>query len=152
MGSKSTWQPSDYILAEVGGLGYEGRTNFTGTMLSLGGSYAQLDLGFRPHWWSPAYDSSMLMSTEAPTLPSATLSNYEPISPLGIKYEFFVERMSQGPINFEQPNGTYIAKIGTPHLFGAHVSTEPASGWSLGISRLLRYGASISSSVTNRRQ
>ena len=148
MGSKSTWQasaeaywqPSDYILAQVGGVGYEGRTNFTGTLLSLGGSYAQLDLGFRPHWWSPAYDSSMLMSTEAPTLPSVTLSNYEPFSPLGIKYELFVERMSQGPINFERADGTFFSRIGTPHLFGAHVSIEPASGWSLGLSRLLQYG------------
>jgi Capsule assembly protein Wzi len=148
MGSKSTWeasaeaywQPSDYVLAEVGGVGYEGRTNFTGSMLSVGGSYAQIDLGFRPHWWSPLSDSSMLMSSEAPTLPSITLSNYEPISPLGIKYEFFGARMTQQPIAFEQVNGTTKFVEGKPDLFGAHVSIEPASGWSLGFSRLLQYG------------
>jgi hypothetical protein len=148
MGSKSTWeasaqaywQPSDYILADVGAVAYEGRTNFTGSMLSIGGSYAQLDLGFRAHWWSPAYDSSMLMSTEAPTLPSVTLSNYEPFSPLGIKYELFLERMTEAPINFEQPDGSFIAKKGYPRVFGVHLSMEPASGWSLGVSRLLQYG------------
>lgn len=148
LGSKSTWQvsaeaywqPSDYVIAEVGGVGYEGRTNFTGTMLSVGGSYAQLDIGFRPHWWSPLSDSSMLMSTEAPTLPSITLSNYEPISPLGIKYEFFDAHMSKQPIQFEEAGNTTKAVIGTPDLFGAHISIEPASGWSLGFNRLLQYG------------
>jgi Capsule assembly protein Wzi len=149
MGSKSTWeasaqaywQPSDYILAEVGGVGYEGRTNFTGSMLSIGGSYAQLDLGFRPHWWSPLSDSSMLMSTEAPTMPSVTLSNYEPFTPLGIRYEFFDERMSKSNhIAFEEPDGTFIDKTGNPLLFGAHLSIEPVSGWSFGVSRLLQYG------------
>ena len=148
MGSKSTWeasaeaywQPSDYVLAQVGGVGYEGRTNFTGSMLSLGGSYAQLDIGFRPHWWSPLSDSSMLMSSEAPTLPSVTLSNYEPISPLGIKYELFDARMTQQPIAFEQADGTTKLVEGKPDLFGVHLSIEPASGWSLGVSRLLQYG------------
>lgn len=148
MGSKSTWdvsaeaywQPSDYVLAEVGGVAYEGRTNFTGSMLSVGGGYAQVDIGFRPHWWSPLSDSSMLMSSEAPTLPSITLSNYEPISPLGIKYEFFDARMSKQPIAIEQPDDTYKEVDGNPRLFGAHFSIEPASGWSLGLSRVLQYG------------
>jgi hypothetical protein len=148
MGSKSTWeasaeaywQPSDYVIAEVGGVGYEGRTNFTGTMLSVGGAYAQVDLGFRPHWWSPLSDSSMLMSSEAPTLPSITLSNYEPFSPLGIRYEFFGARMTKQPIAFEQADGTFTSVEGNPRLFGAHLSIEPVSGWSLGVSRLLQYG------------
>jgi hypothetical protein len=149
MGSKSTWdasalaywQPSDYFLAQAGVVGYEGRTNFSGSMLSVGGSYAQLDLGFRPHWWSPLSDSSMLMSTEAPTIPSVTLSNYEPISPLGIKYELFDAKMSESNhIVFEEPDGTYIYRRGTPLLFGTHIGIEPVSGWSLSVNRLLQYG------------
>ena len=149
MGSKSTWQasaqaywqPSDYLLVEAGGVGYEGRTNFTGSMISLGGSYAQIDIGFKPHWWSPLYDSSMLMSTEAPTMPSIGISNYEPFTPLNIRYEIFDERMSKSNrIAFLNPDGTFTYKTGDPKLFGAHVSIEPASGWSLGISRLLQYG------------
>jgi len=149
MGSKSTWQasaeaywqPSDYLLAQVGGVGYEGRTNFTGSMLSIGGGYAQIDIGFKPHWWSPLYDSSMLMSTEAPTMPSVSISNYEPFTPLNIRYELFDARMSRSDhIVFENTDGTYTDKSGTPHLFGAHLQIEPASGWSLGFSRLLQYG------------
>lgn len=149
MGSKSTWQasaqaywqPSDYLLAAVGGVGYEGRTNFTGSMISLGVSYAQVDIGFKPHWWSPLSDSSMLMSTEAPTIPSVSLSNYEPFTPLGIRYEFFDARMTKSDhIAFEQPDGSFILKSGNPLLFGAHLSIEPVSGWSFGVSRLLQYG------------
>ena len=148
MGSKSTWeasaeaywQPSDHVIVEVGGVGYEGRTNLTGTMVSVGGAYAQLDLGFRPHWWSPLSDSSMLMSSEAPTLPSVTLSNYEPISPLGIKYEFFDARMSKQPIAFEQSDSSFKYLEGNPLLFGARIAIEPVSGWSLAVNRLLQYG------------
>jgi hypothetical protein len=149
MGSKSAWQasaaaywqPSDYLLAQVGAVGYEGRTNFTGSMISLGGSYAQIDIGFRPHWFSPLYDSSMLMSTEAPTMPSVTISNYEPFTRLGLRYEIFDARMSQSnAITFENPDGTLYEKTGTPELFGVHLSMEPVSGWSLGLSRQLQYG------------
>ncbi len=143
------WQPSDYLLMQAGAVGYEGRTNLTGSLLSLGGSYAQIDLGYKPHWWSPLYDSSMLMSTEAPTVPSISLSNYQPLTRLGIRYELFDERMTESDhIAFQEPTGPvlnspctpYVCKRGFPKLFGAHVSIEPASGWSLGFSRLLQYG------------
>jgi len=149
MGSKSTWQasatafwqPSDYLLAQAGAVGYEGRTNFTGSMISLGGSYAQIDIGFRPHWFSPLYDSSMLMSSEAPTMPSVTISNYEPFTRLGLRYEIFDARMSKSnAITFEKPGGARYEEPGTPKLFGVHLSMEPASGWSLALNRLLQYG------------
>jgi hypothetical protein len=148
MGSKSAWQasaeaywqPGDYLIAQVGAVGYEGRTNFTGSMLSLGGSYLQLDIGYKPHWWSPLSDSSMLMSTEAPTMPSVSISNYEPFTPLNIRYELFDARMSKSPIAFQNPDQTFTYKEGTPKLSGAHISIEPASGWSLGLNRLLQYG------------
>jgi hypothetical protein len=139
--AEAYWQPSDYLLAEVGGVGYEGRTNFTGSMLSIGGGYLQIDMGFKPHWWSPLYDSSMLMSTEAPTMPSVSISNWQPFTPLNIRYEFFDERMSKSDhIAFQNANGSNTYKSGNPKLFGAHLSIEPASGWSLGLSRLLQYG------------
>lgn len=149
MGTKSAWeasaeafwQPSDYLLMQAGAVGYEGRTNFSGSILSLGWSYAQLDVGYKPHWWSPLYDSSMLMSTEAPTMPSVSLSNYQPFTRLNIRYEIFDARMSESDhIAFENPDGSFTYKTGHPKLFGAHVSIEPASGWSLGFSRLLQYG------------
>jgi hypothetical protein len=64
-------------------------------MLSMVIDYAQLDIGYRDHWLSPFTDSSMLVSTEAPTMPSITLSNYRPISRLGISYQIFLADMSE---------------------------------------------------------
>src|ERR1700761_8713547 len=123
------WQPSSYLIVDAGAVGYEGHTDYTGSMISLGMSYAQLDVGFRTHWFSPFTDSSMLMSTEAPTMPSVTLSNYDRFSPLGIHYELFAARMSNSnDIVF----GDGLTS-GHPRLAGLHVDMEPTSGWSLGL-------------------
>jgi hypothetical protein len=129
-------QPNDYILVDAGAVGYEGKTDFTGSMISLGFNYAQLDIGFRPHWFSPMTDSSMLMSTEAPTMPSVTLSNYEPFTRFGLHYEIFGARMSNSD-NILTPQGL---TSGHPRLAGFHLDAEPAIGWSIGASRILQYG------------
>src|ERR1700679_481174 len=130
-------QPNDYMLAQGGVIAYDGRTVPTGSMLSFGFNWAQIDIGYRDHWWSPATDSSMLISTEAPTTPSVTLSNYEPLTRLGFQYEFFLTRLTQSDNNILY-NG--VLSSGNPRLFGAQFSIEPFSGWSLGINRLLEYG------------
>lgn len=129
-------QPNDYLLFTGGAVAYQGRTVPTGSVLSLGFNWAQLDIGYRDHWFSPATDSSMLMSTEAPTMPSVTLSNYEPLTRLGFQYEFFAARMSRSDHILYQGKES----SGYPHLFGAQLSVEPFSGWSLGVNRLLQYG------------
>jgi hypothetical protein len=148
---KSNWelsgqayvQPSDYFFASGGVVAYSGRTQATGTELGLGFSWAQLDVGYRVHWLSPMTDSSTLLSTEAPTMPSVTLSNYEPLTRLGFQYEFFLARMNQtgsGNPSGENIyyNGTYSR--GNPNLFGMQLSIEPFPGWSIGFNRLLQYG------------
>src|ERR1700676_2705512 len=142
---KSSWelsaqgfvQPNDYVLLSAGGVAYKGRSEPTGSMLSLGFNWAQLDIGYRDHWWSRATDSSMLTSTEAPTTPSVTLSNYEPLTRLGFQYEFFLTRLSQ-PGNNILYNG--VQSSGSPRLFGTQLSMEPFPGWSIGVNRLLEYG------------
>ena len=63
-------------------------------MLSLGNEFVQLDAGYRDQWLSPMIDSSMLISTEAPTMPSLTLSNQMPIGGAGFEYQLFLARMS----------------------------------------------------------
>ncbi len=129
-------QPNDYVLLSGGGVAYEGRTVPVGSMLSLGFHWAQLDIGYRDHWFSPASDNDMMISTEAPTLPSVTLSNYEPLTRLGFQYELFWEHMTRSD------NILYQGKVssGKPNLFGAQFSIEPFSGWSLGFNRQLQYG------------
>jgi hypothetical protein len=132
------WQPSDYALLNVGGVAYQGRATPTGSVLSLGFDRAQLDVGWRDHWWSPMTDSSMLLSTEAPTMPSITLSNYEPLTPLGLHYEIFLARMSYSN-KIELPvTGQLTA--GYPKVGGLHIAFEPTPGWSVSANRILIFG------------
>ncbi len=129
-------QPGDHVLADVGINSYAGHTDFTGSMLSIGWDAAQLDIGYRPHWFSPLSDSSLLMSTEAPTMPSVTLSNARALSSLGLHYELFAARMSQSDHILFRDGFT----TGHPRLAGIHLDIEPASGWSFGLNRLMQYG------------
>lgn len=130
------YQPSDYLLLGVGGVGYQDNFTPTGTMLSAGFDIAQLDIGYRDHWWSPMSDSSMLISTQAPTMPSITLSNYRLLTQFGFGYEVFLAQMSR------QENISYFdaTTSGSPKLTGIHLSLEPAVGYSLGVNRLIQYG------------
>jgi hypothetical protein len=133
------WQPSDYLLLAAGADAYDGRVDYTGSMLSVGFSKAQLDIGYKPHWFSPLTDSSMLMSSEAPTMPSVSLSNYEPLTRLGFTYEIFEARMSQQDdiVYTPAPGGV---TSGHPRLGGLQLAIEPVSGWSLGLNRLVQFG------------
>src|SRR5262252_642154 len=70
------WQPSDHILLNGGVFAYDGDTTPTGSYASIGSEYMQLDIGYRDHWLSPMTDSAMLLSTQAPTMPTLSLSNY----------------------------------------------------------------------------
>jgi hypothetical protein len=131
-------QPSDYALLNVGGVANQGRATATGSVLSLGFDWAQLDLGYRDHWWSPMTDSAMLISTEAPTMPSVTLSNYDPLTRLGVQYEMFAARMSNSD-KIELINGNLTR--GYPKFAGLHLGIEPEnSGWSLAANRILVFG------------
>jgi hypothetical protein len=133
-------QPSDYFLASAGAITYQGRTVYTGSMLSFGFNWAQIDIGYRDHWFSPATDSTMMIGTEAPTMPSITLSNYEPLTRLGFQYEFFLARMASSDRILGGGQGTALESRGNPKLFGAQFSFEPFSGWSIGVNRQLQYG------------
>lgn len=131
------WRPSDYAVLSLGGVAYDGSAVATGSVLSLGFEYAQLDVGYRDHWWSPLVDSSMLISSQAETMPSVTLSNYTPLTSWGFRYEAFLAEMSRSE-RIVADDGSLTA--GNPRLFGLHLSIEPASGWLLGVSRLMQFG------------
>jgi hypothetical protein len=131
-------QPSDYLLINLGGVAYDGRQKATGSYLSLGFDWAQLDLGYRDHWWSPMTDSAMLASTEAPSAPGVTISNWRPLTRLGWHYEVFVERLSHTD-NIELTNGELTA--GYPKYSGGLLGIEPAnSGWSFSANRIMMFG------------
>lgn len=130
------YQPSDYLILNGGAVAYDGEVTATGTYVSAGWDFAQLDIGFRDHWLGPLMDSSSLMSTEAPTMPSVTLSNYEPISPLGFGYEIFGAEMSE--IDNIVYEGGFTT--GKPRLAGLQLSMEPLTGFAFGANRITQYG------------
>src|SRR6516225_3532040 len=139
-------QPSDYFLVSLGGVAYDGRQKPTGSFVSTGWDWAQLDVGFRDHWWSPMTDSSMLISTEAPTMPSITLSNYTPLTRLGWQYEVFVGRMSHTD-KIVLTNGELTA--GNPKFSGGHLGIAPAnSGWSFAAQRVMIFGGGAAGGQT----
>src|SRR5690606_37013802 len=136
VGVSGYYQPNDYVILNVGGVAYDGQTTPTGSFLSVGFDFAQLDIGYRDHWLGPMRDSSMLISTEAPTMPSVTLSNYAPISPLGLSYEIFAAEMSRHTnIAFENS-----MTAGRPRLAGFQLVAEPAIGYAVAINRITQYG------------
>ena len=130
------FQWGDYVIVNAGGVAYDGEAIPTGSFLSLGFDFAQIDIGFRDHWLSPLRDSSSLMGTQAPTMPSITLSNYEPISPLGVTYEVFAAEMSEQDGIVHQ-GGTVS---GSPRIAGVQVGIEPTVGYALTANRITQYG------------
>ena len=130
------WQPNDHVLVALGGYANEAEARPTGSMLSFGWDFAQLDVGYRDHWLSPMTDSAMLFSTNSPSIPSVTLSNYAPISRLGFGYEFFVGELSKSD-RIALGDGL---TSGNPRVAGLHVSIEPAPGYSVGANRLVQCG------------
>ena len=133
------WQPSDYLVVSLGVAADADETVATGSMLSAGFDFAQLDIGYRDHWFSPFTDSAMIISTEARTLPSVTLSNYRPFTPLGLRYEVFLAEMERSDrIRFADDEDGFTE--GSPRLAGLRFSIEPAPGWSLSANRLMQFG------------
>ena len=130
------WQPSDYAIVSLGGVAYDGDSAPSGSMVSVGFEYAQLDVGYRDHWFSPFTQSAMLISTEAQTLPSVTLSNYTPLTRFGFQYEVFLAQMEYSNQILFQDGFT----AGHPRLAGLRFAIEPAPGWSLGANRLMQFG------------
>jgi hypothetical protein len=134
--AQAYWQLGDNILISGGVLAYQDEFVPTGSVISIGTEYLQVDIGFRDHWFSPMTGSSMLIGTESQTMPSITMSNYEPLTRWGFRYEVFLSEMSESR-NIVFGAGTTTGK---PRLAGVHVSIEPLPGWSLGINRILQYG------------
>lgn len=140
----SPWQLSasahvqlhERIRLTLGGVAWRGEFVPTGTVLSLAGLGTQLDIGYRERWLSPMTDSSMLISTQATTMPSVTLSNQTPYTRLRLGYELFAARMSSSErIVFDDGFTS-----GYPRLAGLHVAAEPLAGLALGANRVLQFG------------
>lgn len=104
--------------------------------LAIGAGWAQLDVGYRDHWFAPGHGDSPLISNNAESFPALTLSNPEPFSFLGLHYEFFVgqlqshQRIRLGP----------VTSPGRPYLAGTQISIMPVDWFEFGLSRTFTFG------------
>jgi len=133
------YRPYDHLLLTAGAVAYagtDGRFSPEGTLLSAGNEYLQIDAGYRSQWLSPLTDSSTLISTEAPTMPSVTLSNQQPIGRLGLQYQFFLARMSHSDHIIYHG----VDNQGYPKLAGAHIGIEPVAGWDFAGNAVWQFG------------
>ena len=135
-----------HVILNAGAQAYPGRVNPSGSFVSVGNARAQIDVGFRDHAWSPMKESSMMVGTEAATMPSITLSNTSPLTRWGIQYEIFQARLSRSDRIAWQ--GGYTS--GNPLLAGFRMSVEPVPGWSLAGARLMQYGGGARCGCTVR--
>ena len=137
------WVINDHVALNFGGTLWDGNSVkdefFDGSFVSLGWSEFQIDIGWRPHWLSPFQENSVLISTQAATLPGITVSNAEPFDFLGISYEIFLAQLSESD-QIESANNAQNNVTGNPKLFGFHLSFNPFSGFAIGFNRLVQFG------------
>ncbi|KDC50056.1 capsule assembly Wzi family protein [Pseudoalteromonas sp. S3431] len=132
-----------YFGVSVAGIANEDEILPTQSFVYLGYKYAQLDIGYREHWYSPFNDSAMLLSTQAKTTPSITLSNVEPITSFNIRYDMFISKMTEqsGILKTAKITGTKrLYEQGEPYLFGLHTSFAATDNLTVGLSRLMQFG------------
>lgn len=126
-----------YVYASTGIQYAEGRGLINNnTHIGFGYEYAQVEIGYREHWFSPFQDSAMLVSTHAKASPSITISNATPITDWNIRYEMFYSKL-------EKVDGIRLGDEffpGKPSHAGIHVSLTPLDFWTLGFNRTLQFG------------
>ncbi|MDE2449882.1 MAG: hypothetical protein KGO22_12985, partial [Gammaproteobacteria bacterium] len=73
--------------------------------------------------------------------PSITLSNYRPLTRLGLQYEVFIAQMSESDrIVLPITGNTEVFTRGHPKMGGFRVGIEPVSGWALSAQRVIIWG------------
>ena len=135
---RASWQTTDWLGVYLGAEISNELSQPSGSMLSMGTDWAQLDIGYKDYWLSPFQGSAQLLSTNAKTLPSVSLSNNLPITFYGkaFNYEFFLAQLSKQPTLY---NEVYSNNKG-PLLSGFHVSFQPTPWWTLGATRVFQFG------------
>jgi len=140
------WRFNDWFAVQLGGDvtqytedGLDNEYQASGSMISLGVDWAQLDIGYKDIWLSPFQGSAQLLSTQAQTMPSISLSNNVPIEIFGIKWSYlgFLSQMSRQQVQFRAGEFSDRKK---PLLTGLHFSVQPTDWWSVGVSRAFQFG------------
>ncbi len=142
---RSQWQADDWLGVYLGGdltrykeSYLENQVQPTGSLVALGTDWAQLDIGYKDIWLSPFQGSAQLLSTNAETLPSVSVSNNRQLDTFGIKWNYnaFLAQTSRQDVQFRP--GEFSDKD-KPLIAGLHFSFQPTDWWSIGASRVFQF-------------
>lgn len=136
LSARGFYQANEYLIFNAGGSVVDGQGIVPqSSFVSFGVDYMQFDLGYREHWLSPMQESASLLSTNAPTAPSITVSNVNPLTDFNIHYEMSLSLLEemQG-IHFDDK-----ISDGRPGLLTMHFSAQPIDGWTLGLNRSFQF-------------
>jgi hypothetical protein len=142
---RTQWQADDWIAVYLGGdlTHYkesllENQIQPSGSLIALGTDWAQVDIGYKDIWLSPFQGSAQLLSTNAETLPSVSISNNRQLDTFGIKWNYnaFLAQTSRQLVQFEP--GEFSDKD-KPLIAGLHFSVQPTEWWSIGASRVFQF-------------
>lgn len=135
LSGQGLWQPHPNLAISLGYQYSDDGSNPEGSYISAGFDWAQIDVGYRPHWLSPAQSGAFIWSTEAETPATVTLSNSAPLW-WGLRYEMFVGQLSSS--NKIAYQGGYTS--GKPNVVGFHLGVEPLPGLAIGFNRAMQFG------------
>lgn len=138
LGAEAHWQGASWFRANGALSVGEQQQSLAGTLVSIGGGIAQLDIGFKPYWLSPLQGHSQLLSTQTESVPSISLSNPVVINSWGLRwnYEIAVAELSKQMTAF----GRSFDDSKGPLLAIFHLSLQPADWWVLGATRNFQFG------------
>ncbi|WP_199610375.1 capsule assembly Wzi family protein [Flocculibacter collagenilyticus] len=135
------YEVNPYLRFSGGGILNDENAIPTNTMMSFGYHYAQVDIGYREHWYSPFNNGAMLISSHAEPTPTITISNYEPFTDFRVRYEMFLSKMDeQAAIKLGEQSTP-----GKPYLAGMHLSFALTDNFTIGLNRLMQFGGGLRS-------
>lgn len=136
LNTTATWYDDTWFGVSVGGNLNDDDFTPENTFVSFGTDWAQIDIGYKPHWFSPFSQSAMLIGTNAETFATISVSNYEPIGSWNFSYELFIGELSH--TNRIRYQDGYTS--GKPILTGMHFEISPFKGFSFAANRIMQSG------------
>lgn len=133
----SFYQYNSHLIFNAGGSYIKGEGYVPhNSYISFGQEYLQVDIGYREHWLSGNFESSLLLSTNAKPIAAVTVSNVKPITDFNFRYELSYGKIeTQQGINFDGKKSS-----GKPGFLTMHFSMQPFNWWTIAGNRTMMFG------------
>lgn len=137
---EGVWRPNDNVLTQIGvdyRLNAKELVAYHSTV-SMAMGNLQLDIGYRDHWYSNFKNASQVLSNNAKSPLSMTLSTIIPIKNWwNLDFELFYTKLDEVKSGIRYQDEWHD---GRPELIGMHGSIELFEGWQVGFNRVMQFG------------